>query len=407
MPQTFPHAEDDDSQLTAKIVSGMASLPKARQDPAASKSTRPGHAVFGAGADFESAEAFVASAPDDVTILKEGLLHKRVVSKEIFWKQRAMTLTDENIYIRNEEGGDIRDTIDLLNITHVRRMVRESFTEALQSRQQVDDGSPTTPTRSACTSSQKPSNQDSLSRSQSGSGPEGVAPRRFFKASKKLMAVSRVFGTSRKDSQGQDAVASASGDLKIEGVHAAEWHNVFELYVECFGRTLYFRARNADECNEWVKGIQDAMEAAHIAYEQSLHMTIRERTQLWARATYDNQWLQTLVCLLLITNFVIALVQCELGLNFAADDDVNKKALATYLDVVDIVFNFIYLAELLLNMYGNWFWGFFGSAWGCFDFIIVCMSLVDTGYVMSGADGKGLAVVRLLRVFRIVRLFHR
>lgn len=71
------------------------------------------------------------------------------------------------------------------------------------------------------------------------------------------------------------------------------------------------------------------------------------------------------------------------------------------------VFTFIYLTELLLNMFGNWFWGFFGSSWCLFDLLIVLLSVIDAVYVIAGTSGNGLAVLRLLRIFRIVRIFNK
>lgn len=71
------------------------------------------------------------------------------------------------------------------------------------------------------------------------------------------------------------------------------------------------------------------------------------------------------------------------------------------------VFTFIYLAELLLNMFGNWFWAFWGSSWCIFDLCIVLLSVIDAVYVIAGTSGNGLAVLRLLRIFRIVRIFNK
>jgi len=53
------------------------------------------------------------------------------------------------------------------------------------------------------------------------------------------------------------------------------------------------------------------------------------------------------------------------------------------------------------------FWDFFGNTWCWFDLIVVAFSLSDAVYVLAGATGNlGLNTVRLLRIFRIVRIFH-
>ena len=61
------------------------------------------HAVFGGGANIASAHEFVSSISDEETVLKEGVLSKRVVSKDVTWKKRYTTLTKERLNCRNEE----------------------------------------------------------------------------------------------------------------------------------------------------------------------------------------------------------------------------------------------------------------------------------------------------------------
>lgn len=46
-------------------------------------------------------------------------------TQTVDWKDRFVTLTDGKLYIRNDEGGDIRDTFELLDITHVKKMAED------------------------------------------------------------------------------------------------------------------------------------------------------------------------------------------------------------------------------------------------------------------------------------------
>jgi len=57
--------------------------------------------------------------------------------------------------------------------------------------------------------------------------------------------------------------------------------------------------------------------------------------------------------------------------------------------------------------FGNWFWEFFGNSWSIFDLVIVIVSVLDAIYVLMEKAGNGLAVLRLLRIFRIVRIFNK
>ena len=52
-------------------------------------------------------------------------MQKRVVGKEVEWKDRFVTLTNEKMYIRNVVGGDIRDVLALLHITQVKQMAQD------------------------------------------------------------------------------------------------------------------------------------------------------------------------------------------------------------------------------------------------------------------------------------------
>ena len=59
--------------------------------------------------------------------------------------------------------------------------------------------------------------------------------------------------------------------------------------------------------------------------------------------------------------------------------------------------------ELALNLYGNW-WNKFGyDYWNWFDAVVVAISLLSL--TMGGVEGIG--ALRLLRAFRVVRLFKR
>jgi voltage-gated sodium channel len=59
--------------------------------------------------------------------------------------------------------------------------------------------------------------------------------------------------------------------------------------------------------------------------------------------------------------------------------------------------------ELVLNIYGNW-WNKFGyDYWNWFDAVVVAISLISL--TMGGVEGIG--ALRLLRAFRVVRLFKR
>lgn len=87
---------------------------------------------FYVSANFKSAEEFLEKEPDSEFILKEGIVKKRIVAKEISWRDKYIALTDDRLLLRNQLGGDIRDTIELRSITHVRRMVVSAHCAAVK-----------------------------------------------------------------------------------------------------------------------------------------------------------------------------------------------------------------------------------------------------------------------------------
>ena len=74
-----------------------------------------------------------------------------------------------------------------------------------------------------------------------------------------------------------------------------------------------------------------------------------------------------------------------------------------HLENIDVYFTLFFTLELLINMTAHLFWDFFRNPWSCFDFLIVTISLVSLG-PLDMAFIKGM---RILRVFRIIRVFGR
>jgi len=58
-------------------------------------------------------------------------------------------------------------------------------------------------------------------------------------------------------------------------------------------------------------------------------------------------------------------------------------------------------------MYGHWLWAFICSGWCWVDSIIVLFSVVDAYFVINGGQGNSRSVLRLLRIFRVVRIYNK
>jgi len=111
-------------------------------------------------------------------------------------------------------------------------------------------------------------------------------------------------------------------------------------------------------------------------------------------AAYDNPKSQFFVAAIIFLNFFISATEAQL----LPEDDFGKSIFFGF----EVTFNVIFLIELVMNMYANFFWPFWNNNWNIFDVAIVLVSWVS----MLG-DFPGVTVLRLFRAFRVFRLFKR
>ena len=71
-----------------------------------------------------------------------------------------------------------------------------------------------------------------------------------------------------------------------------------------------------------------------------------ERIKLACQRFYDHNITQMLISVLLLANFVISILQSEL-------DVESNNELAARFDTIEMTFSFLYVGELLLNMYAR------------------------------------------------------
>jgi len=111
---------------------------------------------------------------------------------------------------------------------------------------------------------------------------------------------------------------------------------------------------------------------------------------------YLKHSIQILVALVIFMNFVTAAAQAQIlpGENTAAFDVFMG---------FEWFYVYAFLVELLINMYGHYFWEFWRSGWNWFDFFIVVISLM----AIYMPELPALSVLRLFRAFRVIRLFRR
>jgi len=111
---------------------------------------------------------------------------------------------------------------------------------------------------------------------------------------------------------------------------------------------------------------------------------------------YLRRSVQILIAFIILMNFVTAAIQAEILPEKNSSVDQLFRSLEWF-------YVYVFLIELIMNMYGHYWWTFWKSGWNWFDFIIVVVSLMAIYFPRLPA----ISVLRLFRAFRIVRLFKR
>lgn len=114
------------------------------------------------------------------------------------------------------------------------------------------------------------------------------------------------------------------------------------------------------------------------------------------KAFYLRHSIQILVALIIFLNFLTSAVRAQI----LPEENTTIYSVFT---AFEWFYVYAFLIELVINMYGHYWWEFWASGWNWFDFIIVLISLL--AIYLPGIPG--LSVLRLFRAFRVIRLFKR
>mmetsp|Transcript_58474 Transcript_58474/g.112846 ORF Transcript_58474/g.112846 Transcript_58474/m.112846 type:complete len:350 (+) Transcript_58474:396-1445(+) len=111
---------------------------------------------------------------------------------------------------------------------------------------------------------------------------------------------------------------------------------------------------------------------------------------------YHNPKVQVLVGALILSNFFVECVQRQI--------DPQAEQYKVAWQWIEDFFAVAFLLELLVNMYGSWCRPFFQMAWNYFDMFVVFIGIL----MLARTPLPGpFALVRMLRAFRVFRLFGR
>jgi hypothetical protein len=74
----------------------------------------------------------------------------------------------------------------------------------------------------------------------------------------------------------------------------------------------------------------------------------------------------------------------------------------SFLNKLDLIFVFLFTAELIINAYSHWLWEFLKNPWSIFDTLVVSLSLLGLAPI-----GLPLSLLLLFRCCRVLRIFGK
>lgn len=75
------------------------------------------------------------------------------------------------------------------------------------------------------------------------------------------------------------------------------------------------------------------------------------------------------------------------------------------ISIINSVFSIIFIFEMAIKVLGLGWLEYIGDRANLFDFILVCISIIDTILENFGNSGRNLSVLKVLRVLRLLRIF--
>jgi hypothetical protein len=102
-----------------------------------------------------------------------------------------------------------------------------------------------------------------------------------------------------------------------------------------------------------------------------------------------------------VQNFACTIFESEF-ISMLTTNDGSKTDVADDLDYVNNFFTVVFTIELAINALAHWFRPFITDVWSQLDAFVVAMSILP---LLVPEQNTG--IVRILRAFRIVRLFRR
>ena len=193
---------------------------------------------------------------------------------------------------------------------------------------------------------------------------------------------------------------------KSSQLHVVEgdWKLEFKISTKA-GESFVIRADTEDECEEWIAGLQEAVDIARTTWKKKHRF---QRLRVFLRSGIESLPAQCLTLFAILANFIQEALrlqvrpdhhECEARWDMTPEQCARTSRVFA---IVDGCFTAFFLGELLVNLAAHWFKAFFKHAWNVFDLVVVAGSLMSYGE----ASLSHLKTLRLLRVFRFIYLSH-
>eukprot|EP00961_Rhodomonas_salina_P247869 3349581-Rhodomonas_salina.1 len=149
-----------------------------------------------------------------------------------------------------------------------------------------------------------------------------------------------------------------------------------------YKRRFCFGASSQSEISEWMDALKNAVRAAE---DQERKQHWWRSNQLRLKKFYESTYVQTVVAILIIGNFAMAVAKAQL---VPEKDSETDKAMYSM--------ELLFTVELIINMTANFLLPFWKDWWNVLDFCIVTVSII----AIPLNDVKGFNLLRMARVFR-------
>jgi hypothetical protein len=208
-----------------------------------------------------------------------------------------------------------------------------------------------------------------------------------------LLEVEKVVLESWEGQDDTNESGQNAGDKVTQG------SNVFKVHPFAnglnSGKITTLKAKSMEDMQDWVASIREAAVIARrqAEMEPSNFQKLRERARLF----YQTNNVQLFMGFWILASYAASIVDAQI-----VPEPGSAQARTGW--VIEACFTFIFAVELLFNLFGSWYSEFLKDGWSVFDAIVVGISVMS---LIPAVKLPGMNVLRLVKVFKMVRLFRK